>query len=180
MSKSRTNLPGFFSIGGRLKFEPRRGWALKLGLANPESVADHSYRVALMAMVYSDERGLDTGKAMRMALLHDLPEAVVGDSIPGERSLSDKRRLESRAMKMTASELPPSLAKLYLRTWEEFEEGKSPEAKLVRQLDKVEMGFQAAEYRSRYPGTDVKEFLRAARRAVTDRELTRALDAIDR
>ena len=72
------NLARFFVRSGRLKAERRRGWVKKLGLNNPESVADHSYRTALMAMVISDSRGLDTVKAVRLALLHDLPEAIVG------------------------------------------------------------------------------------------------------
>ncbi len=63
----------FFSQSGRLKSEKRRGWLMKLGLAHPESVADHTYRTALMALVLSDSRGLDTANAVRLALLHDLP-----------------------------------------------------------------------------------------------------------
>lgn len=176
---SRADLLRFFRNAGRLKSEPRRGWMMKLELPDPESVADHSYRVALMAMVYSDERGLDTGKAMRMALLHDVPEAIVGDSMPGERTPSGKRRLESRAMRTIVRDVPPPLAELYLKAWDEYERGTSPEAKLVKQLDKVEMAMQAMEYRERYPRKDVKEFMSTARRTVRDPELLRAIDEID-
>lgn len=179
MPMSRANLLHFFRNAGRLKSEPRRGWAVRLELPDPESVADHSYRVALMTMAYSDKRGLDTEKALRIALLHDIPEAIVGDSMPGERTPSGKRRLESRAMRTIARDLPPALAELYLEAWEEYEQGTSPEAKLVKQLDKVEMAVQATEYRERYPGKDVKEFMSTARKAVRDPELLRVIDEVD-
>ncbi|MGH9918456.1 MAG: HD domain-containing protein, partial [Nitrososphaerales archaeon] len=64
----------FFLMSGRLKAEMRRGWVKKLGMGRPESVADHSYRTALITLIYSDSQGLDTAKALRLALLHDLPE----------------------------------------------------------------------------------------------------------
>jgi len=66
-SRPKVNLTRFFVRAGRLKSEPRRGWVLKLGMEDPESVADHSYRVALMAMVYCDARRLDTEKAMKIS-----------------------------------------------------------------------------------------------------------------
>jgi 5'-deoxynucleotidase len=136
----------FFVRSGRLKAELRRGWVKKLGLTNSESVADHSYRTALMTMVISDARGLDTGKALRLALLHDLPEAVVGDAMPEERSGTRKTAVETRAMEELLADLPPVLRALYRQAWLEFVEGKSEESRLVRQLDKLEMAIQAWEY----------------------------------
>lgn len=176
--RTRTNLLHFFEASGRLKSERRRGWVIKLGMKNPESVADHSYRVALMSMVYGDARGLDTMKAVRMAILHDLAEAMVGDSTPGERRPEEKRRLESDAMRKMLKELPASLSRTYYDSWLEFEEGDSPEARLVRQLDKVEMAIQASEYLEEDPANDVREFLRSARRAVSDPDLIELVDRI--
>src|ERR1700693_4435909 len=99
----------FFVRSGRLKVERRRGWVKKLGLKNPESVADHSYRTALMAMVISDSRGLDTSKAVRLALLHDLPEAIAGDAMPEERSGKLKTALETKAMEELLGDLSPDV-----------------------------------------------------------------------
>src|SRR5580692_9860271 len=104
---------GFFSAAGRLKSEPRKGWVIKLGIKDPESVADHSYRTALMAMVYSDAHGLDTARVLKMALIHDLPEALVGDSIPGERTKKRKLKLESTAMKEILEEMPTAQRREY-------------------------------------------------------------------
>jgi putative hydrolase of HD superfamily len=178
--RKRQTLLGLFAVAGRLKQEPRRGWVLRLHMDRPESVADHSYRVALMAMVYSDLRKLDAGKAMRMALLHDLPEALVGDSIPGERTPPEKRRLESAAMSDILKDLPPELSERYHSVWHELEEGKSAEAKLVKELDKVELAIQADEYRKGNPTPVFEEFIRSARSRVDDPELLSIIDSLAR
>ncbi len=156
---------------GRLKRVPRKGWIRKLGIERPESVADHSYRTALMAMLYSDQRGLDTARVLKMALLHDLPEAIVGDSIPGERTRSQKLRLESVAMKRILATLPQEQRREYQRIWSEFNRGLTGEARLVRQVDKLEMAIQAHEYgRGRHLG-GTAEFIQSARETVSDLDL---------
>jgi 5'-deoxynucleotidase len=166
----------FFVRSGRLKAERRRGWVKKLGLAEPESVADHSYRTALMAMVISDSRGLDTRKAMRLALLHDLPEAVVGDAMPEERSGTSKNIVETEAMHELLRGLPRDVRRLYNEAWSEFLEGESEESRLVRQLDKLEMAMQAWEYAQELPDPSaVKEFWVTAREHVSDEGLLELL-----
>ena len=177
-SKTRDNRLRFFGRVGGLKSEPRKGWVMKLKMKHPESVADHSYRVALMGMVYSDSRGLDTEKVVKMALLHDLPEVIVGDSIPGERAPAKKRLLESAAMDEILSDVNPNLARRYRAIWEEYEEQVSPEARLVSQLDKVEMVFQASEYKKQDPRREVGEFVRSARTRVDDPELIKVIDSL--
>jgi putative hydrolase of HD superfamily len=174
------DLVRFFVASGRLKEERRRGWVKKLGLVHPESVADHSYRTALMTMVISDSRGLDTGKALRLALLHDLPEALVGDATPQERSGGRKIAVETRAMEELLRELPQHSRELYREAWQEFIEGKSKESRLVRQLDKLEMAIQAWEYaRESGDPASVKEFLATAREHVRDEELRRLLSQVE-
>jgi putative hydrolase of HD superfamily len=159
----------FFSQSGRLKSEKRRGWLMKLRLAHPESVADHSYRTALMALVMSDSRGLDTAKAVRLALLHDLPEALVGDAMPEERSGASKAAVETKAMEEMLKGLPPKLRLLYRDAWLEFLGAKTEEARLVRQLDKLEMAMQAWEYaKGQSDPTSAREFSATARKYVTD------------
>jgi putative hydrolase of HD superfamily len=178
VSRQKDGMFRFFERAGRLKSEPRRGWVLKLGMENPESVADHSYRVALMAMVYCDARGLDAEKAMKMALLHDLPEALVGDSIPGERAPREKRAMESAAMRRLLKDLPQDVAKEYRAVWREFEERASPEAELVKQLDRLESAIQAYEYKRDDPAKNVEEFFRRARKGVFDPELVGVIDSV--
>jgi len=75
-------LESFFQKILELKNIPRQGWKDKLDMDDVESVADHSYSTAIMSMVLSDLEGLDTEKIIRMALLHDLAESVIGDITP--------------------------------------------------------------------------------------------------
>jgi putative hydrolase of HD superfamily len=167
----------FFLAAGRLKTERRRGWVKKLGMEHPESVADHSYRTALITMVYSDMKGLDTRKAMKMAILHDLPEANVGDSMPGDRPREKKILLEDAAMSDLLSGLPSGIKAEYETIWREFLAGESPEAALVHQVDKLEMGIQASEYMAKgdRPSHDFEEFFSTARAAIKDEDMIRLL-----
>jgi len=170
----------FFVRSGRLKAERRRGWVKKLGLNEPESVADHSYRTALMTMVISDARGLDTGRALRLALLHDLPEAVVGDAMPEERSGPKKTALETKAMDEILSELPKELSAIYRATWKDYAEGRSEEARLVKQIDKVEMAIQAWEYANAAGDPpSAREFWESARGRVNDEGLVELLGQVE-
>ena len=170
----------FFLMSGRLKTEMRRGWVKKLGMPRPESVADHSYRTALMTMLFSDSLGLDTGKALRLALLHDLPEAIVGDAMPEERSGKRKTDIETKAMEELLSELPKEQRALYLEAWHEFIGGKTPEARLVRQVDKLEMAIQAWEYANERGDLSLaKEFWASARGQVEDARLLEILSQVE-
>ena len=150
---------------GTLKGLKRAGW-VRVGLPDPESVADHSYRVALLALLIAPRLGLDADRAVRLALLHDLPEARVGDLTPVDGvSRPDKRAQEAAALAEIAAGLPerPALEAL----WHDYEEAASPEARLVRQLDKLEMALQALEY-EQTSGKNLEEFWASARAALTE------------
>ena len=67
----------FFKIAANLKRVKRQGWIDKLSISSPESVADHSYSMALMGMVLSDLEDYDSEKIMKMILLHDLAESEI-------------------------------------------------------------------------------------------------------
>nr|AIE94661.1 metal dependent phosphohydrolase [uncultured marine thaumarchaeote AD1000_49_H01] len=73
----------FFQKVLELKNVPRQGWKEKLEIVNPESVAEHSYSTAIISMILSDLEGLNSEKIIKMALLHDLTESIIGDIIPG-------------------------------------------------------------------------------------------------
>lgn len=135
----------FFKNAGGLKRIPRSGW-VKKGVPGPESVADHTFRTTLIAMVLSDIEGLDTQKAMRMAILHDLAEVIIGDPLPKERSDGDVDIREEAAMEALLQKLPERLRALYMETWQDFHRGTSDEARLVREVDTLERLLQAFEY----------------------------------
>lgn len=170
----------FFLMSGRLKGEMRRGWVKKLGISRPESVADHSYRTTLITMLLSDSLRLDTGRTMRMAVLHDLPEAIVGDATLEERSGTHKIDVETKAMEEILGELPEELIALYRAAWNEFVEGATEEARLVRQVDKLEMAIQAWEYANeRGDPSLAQEFWDSAREQVEDAPILELLFQVE-
>lgn len=137
----------FLRAVGRLKGLPRTGW-LEAGVEDPESVAEHSYRVTILAMVLADLQELDAEKTMRMALLHDMAEGEMGDLTPEQkrrRGLVYSRE-EEEAIGHILSPLPENLAERYRIFWREHLEGTSREVETVAQADKLEMLLQALEY----------------------------------
>ena len=129
---------------GRLKRIRRSGWVLR-GIPEAESVADHSYRAALLGYILAKERGIKAEKVMAMLLIHDLAESIVGDIVPEAEEFLDKVRIEGEAMKKILNSLGSLGEKLY-GLWNEFVCGDSEEAKLARMVDKIEMAYQAKEY----------------------------------
>ena len=170
----------FFSFAGRLKSQRRMGWVKRLKNRNVESVADHSYRTVLMAMVFSDLKRLDTEKTMKLAILHDLPEAIIGDLIPGERPKEEKRALESAAMKKILTRLPARLKAEYGEIWRDFVKRESPEANLVKQIDKLEMAMQATEYGKDLGKSEMEGFILSARPSLNDSDLVGLFDTLRR
>lgn len=160
-----------------LKALPRSGWVRK-GVPGPESVAAHSWGVAWLVLVLLPD-GLDLGRALSYAVLHDLPEVRAGDLTPHDGvSASDKRAREHAGMVALAAAVPRGAA--LLRTWEAYEAQADPESRFVRQLDRLDMALQAVRYaRDAGDGTGgFVEFLDSAARVVTDPELRPWLDAL--
>jgi len=164
---------GFALAAARLKGVRRAGWVEKLGMERPESVADHSYATAMLVMARSDEEGLDTALALRMALLHDLAESETGDLVPGSVPAGQKRRAEGAAVEKILAHLPPRAARLCAEAWDGYARRTCREAELVREADKLDMAVQASEYAR--PGLDVGPFLESARSAVRDPALQEIL-----
>lgn len=174
-----TGVTAFLRYAGALKKELRRGWILKIGVKDAESVADHSWRTAVLALIVGSYKGLDVKRAMGMALIHDLSESLIGDLTPDDPDASKKKDLEEEAMQRILSGLPEQVKSAMGSLWEEYRSGVSLEAVLVRELDKVEMAVQAEEYRSDgYNASKLSEFREHARALVKDRDLVDLLDAL--
>ncbi|HEX2202392.1 MAG TPA: HD domain-containing protein [Longimicrobium sp.] len=169
----------FFRLAGRLKETPRAGWALR-GVADAESVADHSFRLALLAFVLAPraEAGLDRERCVALALAHDLAECEVGDITPYDGvSAEEKRRREAEAMRrLDALAGEAGLFDL----WAEYDAAATPEARFVKELDKLETAMQADEYAASgaAPADGLREFHRNAERRVTTPLLRALLDAL--
>lgn len=169
----------FFYLVCELKKVRRKGWKEKVGIEYPESVADHSYSTAIMAMTLTDSGNLNNEKIIKMALLHDLAESITGDFMPEEISKESKKIAENDAMKEILNTLPENVAKHYNTIWQEYIEGASKEAILLHDIDKLEMAIQAAKYSSEGFSTDkLKLFVESARREIKSKELLQMLDTI--
>ncbi|HWS53972.1 MAG TPA: HD family hydrolase [Pyrinomonadaceae bacterium] len=138
----------------RLKRLDRTGWVLRGLPAGAESVAAHSYGVALTAMLLADEvaaRGVavDAERVLRLALLHDLQETRTGD-LP--RTVADyygkdaRRHAERAAFDDVMRPLGPSRAGQYARLHEDYEERASLEARLVKAADIIDLLAQALTF----------------------------------
>jgi 5'-deoxynucleotidase YfbR-like HD superfamily hydrolase len=112
---------------------------------NRESAADHSWKAALMVFILAEELNLkiDKEKALKLAIIHDLAEAITGDIdygliVSGKVKEKDKRAGERRAMRRLARMLPARAGKEIADLWLEYEQQKTGEAKFVKAIDKLE------------------------------------------
>lgn len=134
----------FFGGLDALKRLPRAGWVLR-GVTNPESVAEHSFGVAALALYIGRKRGMDVGKLMTMATLHEVCEIKVGDLTPHDKvSETDKKQMESAAARAFLANIDKT-GELF-ELWLDFDDGRTPEGRLIKDLDRVEMLLQAIAY----------------------------------
>ncbi len=125
----------FLTVAGRLRTVPRHCYTAS---DRRESVADHSWRLVLMAYLCAEEfPGIDLGKLLTFAAIHDLGEAVTGD-IPAFVKTEAQEETEDRAIDALVNTLPePARGRLHA-LFDEYEAQTSPEARLCLALDKLE------------------------------------------
>jgi putative hydrolase of HD superfamily len=157
----------FFKTAANLKKVKRQGWIDKLLINSPESVADHSYSMALMGMVLSDLEGYDSEKIMKMILLHDLAESEIGDYTPGQITPEKKKELENNAFSKILENLPSAIKSQYQEIWEEYQENNSSESKIVHQIDRLEMVLQAKIYeKDGHSKDDISSFIESGKQEI--------------
>ncbi|MDJ0613518.1 MAG: HD domain-containing protein [Rhizobiaceae bacterium] len=105
-----------------------------------ENSAAHSWRLCLMAMLLADEfDGVDALHLIKLCIVHDIAEAVVGDvPAPEQGGQPDKQAVERAAMLEIAKPLPEDLGTQVMSLWEEYEAGDSVAAIAAKGLDKLE------------------------------------------
>lgn len=165
----------FYRQINKLKQVVRRGWELR-EVPAPESVADHSFGVALLTLIFAPRLGLDVEKALMIALLHEVGEIVVGDITPFDGiSRTEKARREEEAATQILTDVDPSGALLDL--WLDYHHRASAESRLVKELDGVEMVLQADLY-ERQTGLDMAEFFAYLDDGINTVDLQAMLDLI--
>jgi putative hydrolase of HD superfamily len=113
----------------------------------PEDAAAHSWRLALLALALEESRpDLDAAKVLALCVVHDLPEAEVGDTpaIAGADPAA-KSAAERDGLARLLAEAPAALRARLSALWEEYEAGETAEARWVKALDKIETLMTHAE-----------------------------------
>ena len=202
------SLLGLVQFVAKLKAVPRTGW-LDRGLDSlrVESVADHSFGVALLAWACALQRhaegaAIDPERVLKLAIIHDLAEAETGDStpydpaaIPSEHDPAARRKfLETRhsrdpdrraakradedaVMRTLLAALPGATRSALGELWDEVHLGESPEARFVKQVDGLETFLQSRFYLDTDPTLPMASFHQEAFETIDDPLLAAIRDA---
>ncbi|MHA7136733.1 HD domain-containing protein [Rossellomorea arthrocnemi] len=149
MKNNLLNILELIKLGEKLKSEMRHSW---LSNGRQESVADHTWRVSLMAMLIEPylTQKVNSAKLLKMIIIHDLVEAEAGD-IPAFDTMNDRLAKEQKAINERKSiermrdMLGNVLGEELYNLWFEFEEKETYEAKVANALDKLEAQIQHNE-----------------------------------
>lgn len=162
MSSKKLSYLDFFNTVGASKRLLRAGW-IREGVKDSESVAEHSFRVGVLAMVLADKisNNLDKNKLIKMALLHDLAENITGDTVIDRWDVIDIKKRDEREI-IEEKGIKKIFASIdqkdeYVAIFHEMISRITPEAKIFSQLDKLEMALQALEYEEEQ-GKNLEEF----------------------
>jgi putative hydrolases of HD superfamily len=152
LDKSAPAIVTLFYEYAHLKHLYRQGWIdedRKTGIPYEkcETVAEHSFGVAFLSCIIANEHfpDLNLEKIIKTALIHDIPEIYSGDITPNHnKSREYKAKKELAGFEKVFSKFDGYQE--YLQLWKEYENQSTPEARFVRQIDKLEMGLQASVY----------------------------------
>jgi len=114
---------------------------LLLDKSRRENDAEHSWHIALMAILFKDyaPEGCDVSKAVQMCIVHDLIEIYAGDTFAYDvKGNEDKAEREEKAADKLFSELPEDLGKEIRGMWEEFDAMETPTAKYAAAMDRIQ------------------------------------------
>ncbi len=129
-------------VAERLKDTPRHCTTTNRRI---ESVAEHSWRISLMAFLLRHEfKDIDIDKVVDMCLIHDLGECFTGD-IPTFIKTDDDREVEDSFLDRWVQSLPKELSRDFSALYKEMDAQETKEAKLYKALDKLEALIQHNE-----------------------------------
>ena len=142
----------------KLKDVKRTGWTRYPQIESVESVADHCFMVAFLALTIPLPENVNRERLIKMAIVHDTTESLVGDIVfeQGQSKdlaiFADKKEKENAAIRTLFAEHPQHIA-----SYDEYEALEKAEAKFLKELDKLEMAHQALQYELTY-GADLQQF----------------------
>lgn len=152
----------FLTEAGELKRVRRSGW-WSVGVNLPESVADHSFRSAMIAYILARMESADPYKALVMSLFSDVHEARLTDLHKLAQRYLNPKKAKTAAAREQFSLLPRALQEELSRLYDERGKQASPEARIAHDADILELILQAREYQ-RFGFTQAKSFARRGSR----------------
>ncbi|PLB34167.1 HD domain-containing protein [Aspergillus candidus] len=171
LEENSTSPIPFFHLLGLLKTTKREGWR-RFGINSGESVSDHMYRMSMMTMLAPPSLAarLNLPHCMKMALVHDMAESLVGDITPADGvDKPEKARREADTMNYISNTLlggvPGGMltGPEILKVFQEYEDNETLEAQFVHDVDKMELLLQMVEYEHAH-AIDLTEFCHVAAR----------------
>ena len=163
---------------GHLKNLPRAGWLL-LGIPQPETVAEHSFRVGVIGIALAALEGADPGRTAALCLVHDAHETRIGDVPSVGRAYITSAAPEAVNAHQTSA-MPNFMAKVFQDLTAEYEADETTESRLAHDADKLETLLQAAEYAAQGFDTSAwSETSLAALRTEQGRQLAQAISSAD-
>lgn len=153
------------SLNNQSLMRGRTGW-INRGVNNPESIYEHICKVGLAAWYL-----LGTNDAIATGIVHDFPEILEHDYVPGQINAQDKKIRESEAMKKLSNMLPDG--NYWFNAWLDFENDKR-----IRELDVICPSIQAVDYIIANNGRNLDEFYPYTRKKLTTPQLVSLLDDI--
>lgn len=135
----------FFYEIGILKNIKRSGW-WTLGIKDPESVAEHSFRAAIIAYSLAKLEGANAEKSALICLFHDITESRTGDVNKISARYLDFKGAEKKAAEKQVFMLPKSISNEIMSFFEEFNEKKTKEGIIAHDAEQLECAIHAKEY----------------------------------
>lgn len=145
MSKKDKKIIDLFSEAGTLKRVKRSGWWV-LGIKDTESVAEHSFRCAIIGYALAKMENVFSYKVLMMTLFNDLQEARINDLHKMAQRYVDYQKAEDKAFKEQISALPDSMRLELSSLHSEYRNQKTKESIISRDADILECLIQAKEY----------------------------------
>ena len=150
-----------FQVGISKKL-PRAGW-VEFNIKDPESVAEHCFRVNVLTLVLAPYLEVNQEKLVKMAIIHDLGEKATGDLIvqKGKEIFKDERKIKEKIEEEAIKSILWKYSEDYQKLFHEMTERKTKEAVVFWEIDQLEKAIQAYEY-EKEQGVDLSEFIEGA------------------
>jgi putative hydrolase of HD superfamily len=159
-------LTNFLYEMGLLKRYKRTGW-LVAGVDNPESIAEHSFRTAVIGYLLARMEGADPHKTATLCLFHDSQESRIGDvPLVGKGYVVTAPNPQVTADQVAG--LPAELGQAVRELVDEYEARESLEARLAKDADRLECLIQAREYQA-HGNQDVPSWVETSAAALQSR-----------